>query len=204
MNNITIKDATEKDAAAIRSVYEVYVKKTAITFEYEVPTEAEFCRRIMSVKKKYPYLIAILNENDIVGYAYAKEFGERAAFSHSAETAIYVREDCRGRGIGTLLYEELERRLVRQNITNLYASIAYRAEEDIYLTHASPLFHQTCGFRKTAHFSMCGYKFGRWYDVIWMEKMIGPHEENAAPFLCAAELNGSDFFARSDENRIEI
>ena len=93
----------------------------------------------------------------------------------------------RGGGIGKLLYTELEQLLKRQNITNLYAAVAYRETEDNTITHASPRFHLAMGYQKAAHFTACGYKFDRWYDIVWYEKFIAEHGENPAPFLPVIE-----------------
>ena len=62
------------------------------------------------------------------------------------------------------------------NITNLEACITHAAVEDKYLKNESEAFHEKMGYKKAAHFSMCGYKFGNWYDVVWMEKFIGEHK----------------------------
>ena len=61
-------------------------------------------------------------------------------------------------------------------VLNLYACIGWCDEEDEYLTHASPAFHSALGFTLAGTFQKCGYKFGRWYDMIWMEKLIGEHD----------------------------
>ena len=97
LGDIKIRMATEDDAAALLAIYAPYILKTGITFEYVVPTEAQFRERIRHVLEKYPYLVAE-REGEIVGYSYAKEFGERAAFSRSVETVLYLREDVRGGG----------------------------------------------------------------------------------------------------------
>ena len=186
MTEMTIRRANVSDAAALLAIYAPYILKTGITFEYTVPTEEEFRERIRKISAKYPYLVAEKN-GEIVGYSYAKEFGERAAFSRSAETVLYIREDMRGGGIGKLLYTELEQLLKRQNITNLYAAVAYRETEDNTITHASPRFHLAMGYQKAAHFTACGYKFDRWYDIVWYEKFIAEHGENPAPFLPVIE-----------------
>ena len=68
-----------------------------------------------------------------------------------------------------------------QNILNLNACIAYPAGEDPYLTRDSADFHQRLGFRQVGRFHQCGYKFGRWYDMIWMEKLLGPHSSPQPP-----------------------
>ena len=173
---IKIRMATPADAKALLDIYAPYILQTGITFEYEVPQEDVFRKRIESVLEKYPYLVAE-SEGKIIGYAYAKELGERAAFSHSVETVIYLNGGQRKKGVGRLLYGELERILKKQRITNLYAAVSYREQEDETITHASPLFHLSMGYRKAAHFNKCGYKFGRWYDIIWYEKHIAEHEE---------------------------
>ena len=185
--NISIRMAAPADAAALLAIYAPYIEKTGITFEYVVPTTEQFSERIRKILEKYPYLVAVKN-GEIVGYSYAKEFGERAAFSHSAETVLYIKENERGHRVGTLLYTELERLLKMQNITNMYAAVAYRETEDDTITHASPRFHMAMGYKKTAHFTNCGYKFGRWYDIIWYEKIIAEHGKNPAPFLPLGEI----------------
>ena len=184
---INIRMARPDDAQALLDIYAPYILRTGVTFEYEVPSEAVFRKRIEDVLEKYPYLIAE-TEGEIIGYAYAKELGERAAFSRSAETVIYLRGDRRGKGVGRLLYGELERILKLQQITNLYAAVSYRENEDETITHASPLFHLSMGYQKAAHFSRCGYKFGRWYDIIWYEKHISEHTENPRKFISIKNL----------------
>ena len=184
---VKIRMATEEDAATLLAIYAPYILKTGITFESVVPTETQFRERIRHVLEKYPYLVAEKN-GEIVGYSYAKEFGERAAFSRSVETVLYLREDVRGGGIGRMLYAELESLLKKQNVTNMYAAVAYRETEDETITHASPCFHLAMGYEKKAHFTACGYKFGRWYDIIWYEKMIAEHGENPPPLIPVGEI----------------
>ena len=79
----------------------------------------------------------------------------------------------RKNGFGRLLYEALEEKLKAQGITNLYACIGDPIEEDEYLTRASEMFHGSVGYVKVGTFHKCGYKFGRRYNMIWMEKIIG-------------------------------
>jgi uncharacterized repeat protein (TIGR04076 family) len=78
-------------------------------------------------------------------------------------------------GIGRQLHEALEQRLKAQGILNMNACISFIETEDEYLTQDSVRFHEQLGYKKVAHFHLCGKKFGRWYDMIWMEKMIGEH-----------------------------
>ena len=182
MDDIVLRMATPEDADVLVRIYAPYVLYTGVTFEYEVPTEKEFRDRIRKITEKYPYLVACLDGIPI-GYAYAKALGERAAFSHSVEAAIYLSREIRGKGVGTLLYSELERILKMQNVTNLYAAVSFREQEDETISHASPHFHLAKGFHKAAHFLKCGYKFSRWYDIVWYEKHIGDHSEHPADFV---------------------
>ena len=174
MNNIKIRVATSKDAAALLKIYAPYVQKTAITFDYEVPTLEAFTDKITGLLKKYPVLVAE-TEKEIVGYAYADTFKNKRAYDWAVETTIYVAEDCKKMGIGRLLYDELECLLKALNIVNLNACIAYPEEEDEYLTKDSVRFHEKLGYRMVGEFRQCGYKFNRWYHMVWMEKHIGEH-----------------------------
>ena len=180
MDNITLRIASPADAEALLQIYAPYVRETAITFEYEVPSPEEFQSRIRRTLEKYPYLIAEW-DGRCVGYAYAGAFHARAAYDWAVETSVYVERGLRRQGVGRRLYTALEEVLTLQNILNLNACIAYPAGEDPYLTRDSADFHQRLGFRQVGRFHQCGYKFGRWYDMIWMEKMLGAHRSPQPP-----------------------
>ena len=188
MDTITIRTAAMDDAAALLAIYAPYVKENAITFEYEVPSLEEFQGRIAHTLRRYPYIVAVEN-GEILGYAYTSPFGERAAYSWSVETSIYLRQDVRGKGLGKRLYAELERISKAQNVQNLYACIAYPDHDDAYLTGNSVAFHTHLGFTPVGRFPHCAYKFGTWYNMTWMEKTLGKHEESPAPFVPFPELD---------------
>lgn len=177
MSNLNIRVATAADAVALLKIYAPYVEKTAITFDYEIPTIEEFTTKIERLLEKYPVLVAE-SVDGIVGYAYADAFKNKAAYDWAVETTIYVDENYKKMGIGKLLYEELECILLKQNIVNLNACIAYPIEEDETLTKDSVKFHEKLGYRLVGKFRQCGYKFNRWYHMVWMEKHIGEHCEN--------------------------
>lgn len=189
INHISIRMATEEDAEEILNIYSPYITDTAVTFEYDIPSVAEFSRRIKNTLQRYPYIVA-LEENHILGYAYASAFKERAAYDWAVETTIYLKQDCRGRGLGKKLYLALEELLRRQHILNLNACIAYTSIEDGHLDNASTLFHEHLGYTKAAHFTKCGYKFGAWYDMVWMEKMLGEHPDAPEPMIPLSEMQG--------------
>lgn len=186
MTNITIRMATKADAKEILDIYVPYVNNTAISFEYDVPSVEEFTDRIINISKQYPYIVAI-DSNRIIGYAYASSFNKRVAYDWAVETTIYLRQNCRGKGIGRKLYLALEEILKRQNILNLNACIAYTSTENAYLTNTSMYFHEHLGYKKIGHFTKCGYKFGSWYDMIWMEKIIGEHSETPKSVIPISE-----------------
>ena len=182
-STIQIRPATVKDAAALLDIYAYYVENTAITFEYEVPSLAEFQERIEHTLMRYPYLVAT-DHGEILGYAYAGAFHVRAAYAHAAEMTVYVRHDCKKSGIGQALYEALTHCLTMQNVCNLYACIAKPAQDnDPYLNDNSIGFHTHMGYEIVGTFHQCGYKFQHWYHMVWMEKQILPHGENPPPFL---------------------
>lgn len=185
---MNIRDARPSDAEALLEVYRWYVEHTAITYEYDVPTEEEFRRRIEATLQCWPYIIAE-EDGQVLGYAYAGAFHPRAAYAWCAELSIYLRHDCRGRGIGTALYGELSRRLSLMGILNLEACIACTPTEDEYLTNASPRWHRKLGFREVGTFSRCGYKFDRWYDMVWMERIIGEHVAHQPPVTPWPQVN---------------
>ncbi len=166
-----IRIATTEDAKNLLAIYEPYVRNTAITFEYDVPSITEFTDRIQHTLKKYPYIL--LEENgQILGYAYASPFKERSAYNWSVETSIYLNKDARGKGYGRQLHDALEKLLKSMGIINMCACIGVPRGEDPYLDNNSVDFHSHMGYRMVGTFSHSGYKFGRWYDMSWMEKHI--------------------------------
>ena len=167
-----IRIARPSDAAALLEIYAPYVVKTAVSFEYDVPSVEEFARRMEKISEKYPFLVAE-EDGKILGYANTKPFVGRAAYDHSAETTIYLCESAKGRGIGRALYAALEKISLMQNVFNLNACIGHADPEDEYLTNASERFHAKMGYSLVGTFHRSGYKFGRWYDMIWMEKIVG-------------------------------
>ncbi len=184
---IRIRTVTPRDAQALLDIYAPYIKRTAVTFEYEVPSVADFAERIAHTLARYPYLAAVDGE-EILGYVYVGPLHVRPAYDWSVETSIYVRMDQKARGIGSALYRELEKTLLRQNIVNVAACIAYPEIEDEYLTRDSVRFHEKQGYRMVGQFHECAYKFGRWYHMVWMEKQIGPHLAKMPPMIPFREL----------------
>ena len=187
---VRIRRATPADAEALLGIYAPYVEHTVITFEYLVPTLEEFRERIRHTLEKYPYILAEQEETgEILGYAYTGPFKERAAYDWGVETTVYVKQDCKRGGIGKKLYTALEKVSAAQHILNMNACIGYPVEEDEYLTQDSAHFHEHLGYRLVGEFHSCGFKFGRWYDMIWMEKLIGTHTAEPEPVIPFPKLD---------------
>lgn len=199
---IKIRMADISDAKVLLEIYKPYVINTAITFEYEVPPLEEFENRIQKTLKQYPYLVACV-QNEIVGYTYVSPFKERSAYDWAVETSVYIRQDMKRMGIGKRLYDALEAILKRQNILNMNACIAYPAEEDRHLTTDSVKFHETMGFKMCGRFHQCGYKFHRWYDMVWMEKMIGEHRAKQPEVIPVHKINVEEILIEIDKDGIK-
>jgi len=180
--DILVRVAEEDDARELLNIYAYYVENTAITFEYEVPTLEEFTDRIKETLKNYPYLVAVI-DGKIVGYIYAGRFRTRASYAWSASTSIYIDRQYHRMGIGKRLYAELENILIKQNVINVYAGVAQPVEEDEYLTRNSEYFHEAIGYKVVAKYHECGSKFGRWYNLIEMEKIIGKRTSPPKEFI---------------------
>lgn len=178
-----LRMARPEDAAQLLAIYAPYVTETAVSFEYDVPDVAEFSGRIERTLACYPYLSAWV-DGEAAGYAYAGPFQSRRAYAWGVETSIYVRRDLRRLGLGRALHGALEEMLKQQNILNMNACIAVpHGESDPYLSWDSVRFHERLGYRMVGRFTQCGYKFGRWYDMVWMERIIGDHGDNPPDVL---------------------
>lgn len=135
----------------------------------------------------YPYIV-IVKDGRIEGYAYAGAFVGRAAYDWSCEMTVYLDHNAQKCGMGRKIYEALENTLHNMGILNLYACIGYPETNDEYLTTNSTDFHSHLGFVKVGEFHKCGYKFNRWYNMIWMEKIIGGHDSNQMPITSYSDI----------------
>lgn len=171
---MTIRFAKEEDAGRLLEIYAPYLD-TDITFEYEIPSEEEFLRRVREISGDYPYLV--WEEDGVIrGYAYAHRHMERAAYQWNAELSVYLEIGRQGRGAGTRLYQALMEILKLQNIKNVYGCVTYP-------NPSSDHMHDRLGFHLAGRYRKAGYKCGSWHAVSWYEKEIGEHEAEPEPFL---------------------
>lgn len=183
-----IRNATEADVAQILAIYTPYILTTTITFEYEVPTEAEFTQRFLDITRQFPWLVWEEN-GQILGYAYASAPYSRAAYGWCAEPSVYLLPQAQGRGIGRKLYAALEYCLTLQGYHLLYALVTDENEKSMN-------FHRAAGFFLRSAFPNCAYKFGRSLGVNWLEKRINPIEiPRAAPTPWPALIHSAQKFS---------
>ena len=159
---MSIRPATVQDVPRILEIYGPYVKNTAISFEYTVPTLEEFTQRFLGITAQFPWLVWEEN-GTVLGYAYGSLPFERAAYQWNASASIYLCPEACGKGIGKQLYATLEQLLQRQGYRKVYAVITTANEDSV-------AFHRAVGYRLTGTMPDCGYKFGNWYGTVWMEK----------------------------------
>lgn len=179
--DVFIRIANENDAYSLSQIYKPFVENTAISFEYLPPDAEEFRRRIIEKIKNYPFIVAEYR-GEVVGYAYASEFLPRPAYKHSVETTVYLKDNAQGKGIGKKLYLALEKLLKLQSVLSLNACIACTDAPDEILNNNSMMFHSSMGYRYVGRFNASGYKFNRFYDMIWMEKLIAEPDTPFAEF----------------------
>jgi phosphinothricin acetyltransferase len=159
-----IRSATPSDAEAICNIYNYYVLNTHNNFEEEAVSVPEMEDRIRTVLEKHFWLV-FESEGKIAGYAYAGAWKSRCSYRYSVETTVYVAQGHLGKGIGSKLYDALLAKLHDTDVHAVIGGIALPNEESIAL-------HEKFGFEKIAQFREVGYKFNKWIDVGYWEKLI--------------------------------
>ena len=163
-----IRPAVDGDIPQILAIYAPYVENTTYSFEYDVPCLKTFTQRFYTITAQFPWLVWE-EDGHVLGYAYGSPPFERSAYRWCAEPSIYLHPDAKGRGIGTKLYTALEEILELQGYHVLYALVTEENTESI-------AFHEKFSYKKQAFFPDCGWKFGRWLGVFWMEKRLNSVE----------------------------
>jgi len=176
---MTLRFAVPSDAPTLLSIYQQSIP-TTVTFEYELPSQEEFVRRITTMSAVYPYLV-LEEDGQVLGYAYAHQIGERTAYRYGAELSIYLDQRQKGRGLGKRLYGVLIHLLRLQGVRTVYGLVASP-------NPASEALHQTLGFHVMGIQSKAGYKNGQWIDLIWYEMAILPYDETPAPVIPIHQL----------------
>lgn len=199
MPEITIKPATQADAAEMLAVYAPYVEQTTVSSEYTAPALPVFIARIETYTQQTPWLVCRI-DGVVAGYGYASPHRTRAAYQWSAETSIYVAQGYHRHGIARALYAALFELLTRQGYYNIFVGITSPNERSIK-------FHSAMGFVISGAYQNSMYKFGQWRDVIWMAKSLRPHTgepHSTLPFPQLASLPFVEEILRAAADSIHI
>ena len=160
-----VRDAISGDAGAICAIYNYYISNTIITFEETTLKVEEMQDRIAAIQAAgLPWLV-YTDQDGVIGYAYAGKWHARSAYRYTVESTVYLRHGADGKGIGSELYRELVKRLKELNYHAVIGGIALPNPSSVAL-------HEKFGYVKAAHYKETGYKFGRWIDVGYWEKLL--------------------------------
>lgn len=163
----TIRPSTDQDLAAITAIYGHHVANGTGTFETTPPTESDMAQRRADVLAKgLPYLV-VADGGKVLGFAYCQWFKPRPAYRFSAEDSIYLHPEAAGKGLGRQLMAELLTQAEAAGIRRLIAVIGDSGNA------ASIGVHRSAGFAPVGVLKSCGWKFGRWLDVVLMDKALG-------------------------------
>lgn len=180
----SVRIAAAADAAAIHAIYAPSVTDGVATFETVLPGVAAMRERIVQRLAHYPWLVWE-SHGEVVAYAYASRFRERAAYDWIAETSIYVRPDAQRAGVARRLYGVLLDAMRLQGINQAVGVITLPGAPSVRL-------HETMGFTPAGVWRQSGYKLGRWWDVgVWQKTLQAPPEP-PAPVTPFAQLRQSD------------
>jgi phosphinothricin acetyltransferase len=165
--NVHVRPCTERDLEALNDIYNQYVKESHFTFDVE-PITIEARREWFShysTGGRHRLLVAV-SEGEVVGFACSSRFRPKPAYETSVETTIYLAPGAVGHGAGSKLYTELFKSLEKEDVHRAYAGVSLPNPASIAL-------HERFGFKRVAHFTEQGRKFGRYWDVAWYEKHSG-------------------------------
>lgn len=178
-----IRLAKISDSDEILDIYAKYILETTISFEIEVPSRKEFKDRVARIMNTYPYLVYEIDDK-IIGYAYASQHGERAAYCFDVDVSIYFLEDYHGNNNAKKLYSTLFNILIEQGIYNVYAAYTQSNIKSEY-------FHKKMGFKEIATFHNVGYKFNQWLDVTWVGKQLLPYDRKPTEIISIKNLSSN-------------
>lgn len=176
--SLLIRPSLEGDIAAIQQIYEHAVLHGTGTFETEVPDRAEMTRRRTEVlSRSLPYLVAE-RDGQVLGYAYANYFRPRLAYRFFVEDSIYLSPQAQGQGVGRLLLTELIARCEAAGARQMVAVIGDSQNQ------GSIGVHRSLGFEQSGLMKSAGWKFGRWLDVVLMQRALG-QGDTSSPIVAA-------------------
>jgi L-amino acid N-acyltransferase YncA len=162
---LTIRDAAEADAPAIAAIYAHHVLNGTASYDYEAPSADDTRAKIRRIRDAgWPFLV-VEEHGAVVGYAYATQLRDRAAYRFTCENSIYVRHDCTGRGVGKALLETLCARARECGFHQMIAVVGGAEPASIAL-------HEKCGFAVVGRLGKVGFKHGRWLDTVYLQRAL--------------------------------
>ncbi|WP_461208876.1 GNAT family N-acetyltransferase [Desulfocurvus sp. DL9XJH121] len=163
-----IRDAVAADAAAIRDIYNHEVARTTVTWNETPVDEAGRAAWIAARQGAgHPVLVAEGPDGEVLGYATYEEFRAFDGYRRTVEHSVYVREDCRGRGLGSALLAEL---IGRARGLGLHVMVAAVSADN----QGSVRLHERLGFTQVGLMPEVGVKFGRWLDLVLLQLVLDP------------------------------
>ncbi|SEN09339.1 phosphinothricin acetyltransferase [Actinacidiphila rubida] len=166
---VQVSPGRDDDLAALTELYNHYIRETAITFDVTPLTPDERRPWLLSHPEDGPHRLLVAREpgppGTILGYATSSPFRPKAAYATSVETTVYLAPGAGGRGIGTLLYQQLFEALESEDVHRAYAGVTLPNEASVRL-------HRRLGFEQIAVYGEVGRKFGAYHDVAWFEKRL--------------------------------
>lgn len=163
---MTVRPITLQDVKKCVSIYNYYITETTFTFECTPLTEDAFAERVKTISAEYPYLVCE-EDGEVIGYAYLYFFSRREAYRFAADLSIYVAKDFRGKHVGQILYEAIEKEALRYGYRVIISIVT--SENEVSLN-----FHRSMGFELCGELPKCAYKFGHWLGVYHLIKHINP------------------------------
>jgi phosphinothricin acetyltransferase len=162
----TVRSVTHTDTPVLTEIYNHYVATSIVTFEEQPVTTEEFAARVDAILQEgLPWVVAEV-DSSVVGYAYASPWKRRSAYRHSVESTVYVAPTFTGQGLGLALYEALIERLrAHGKIRAVIGGVALPNDASVRL-------HEKLGMKKVAHFQEVGFKFGKWIDVAYWQRLL--------------------------------
>lgn len=164
MIDVTIRPATPADLPAINEIYNHYVLHSTCTYQEEPSTASERERWFAAHSPAHPITVAE-EGGQVIGWASLSPFHPRSAYRRTVENSVYVRHDRQRRGIGSALLTDSIDRATALGHHTIVAGIDLDQPASIAL-------HRKFGFEQVAHLRQVGFKFGRWLDVVYLQKML--------------------------------
>lgn len=161
----TIRVATDRDLDAVAAIYAREVHEGTATFDLVPPPRAKWEGLLASSHHGDHFLVAVDEEDEVLGFAYSSQFRPKGAYDGTREATIYLSPAAAGRGLGRLLYDDLLARMRASGVRTALACIALPND-------ASEGLHRACGFERQGVLREVGRKFDRWIDVVWWQRML--------------------------------